>query len=588
MNQLMKHLSLYFCIVFIVSCAAGPTPEQSPAPAIVQATEALAGASTVASDEPDAPQEYGSFAEEDLYQAIISELGAQRGDIANATENYFDLAYATRDPGIIRRAVQFASASNDVNALIQLGLLWSEISPDEAEPHLMLSFQFLENGRFEQALSRMSRVLELGGRIDFAALSARTGNLDAGMRSQLIAGLSRLSERFPQEQSILFAMVQMLDQNQQSEQALEQLQTYKRHAGESASLALLEAQLLQRMDEDTRAARVLRRALRNHEEDKPLRFNYARLLIQQEEYQQAQRQFEIMIAQDPQDYETLFSVALLDLEMENYDSSADAFLRLVTANHRPDESHYYLGYIYEQQEKLPEAISHYRQVRIGTNNYLVAQQQATRFAISLGQLESAHRWLQASAEGQPRLEVIFVTVESGALIQHGYMAEAEALLNNALNKFPNDVDLLFSRVLLWDNLQDQQASEQDLRQIITLQPDDSRALNHLGYMLADQTTRYEEALELVERAIAISPDDPAIIDSLAWAQYKLGRYEQALQNLRRAFAAFPDAEVASHLGEVLWQMGRRDEANQVWEDALKDSPDSELIKNVMERLSSRS
>ena len=116
-----------------------------------------------------------------------------------------------------------------------------------------------------------------------------------------------------------------------------------------------------------------------------------------------------------------------------------------------------------------------------------------------------------------------------------------------------------------------------------MQPEDVRALNHLGYMLADQTSRFEEALDLIERAVAIAPDDPAIIDSLAWAQYKLGRYEDALVNLRRAFAVFPDHEVASHLGEVLWKLGERKEAAQVWEDALEERPDSQLIKAVIER-----
>ncbi|MFT4749050.1 MAG: tetratricopeptide (TPR) repeat protein, partial [Pseudohongiellaceae bacterium] len=139
-------------------------------------------------------------------------------------------------------------------------------------------------------------------------------------------------------------------------------------------------------------------------------------------------------------------------------------------------------------------------------------------------------------------------------------------------------------VMLYDTLQDRASSEADLRQIILMKPDDSRALNHLGYMLADQTDRYQEALELLERAIAISPDDPAILDSLAWAQYKLGQYEESLSNLRKAFVNFPDHEVASHIGEVLWAMGRRDEARKVWADALVDRPDSELIKEAMERL----
>ena len=111
--------------------------------------------------------EYGAFTEDQLYQAIISELGAQRGQLEDAGENYFDLAIETRDLSIIRRAVQFASVIGDTNALMQLGLLWSEIEPDNAQPHLLLSFQFLENGNFDQALSHMARVIDLGGEMDF-------------------------------------------------------------------------------------------------------------------------------------------------------------------------------------------------------------------------------------------------------------------------------------------------------------------------------------------------------------------------------------------------------------------------------------
>ena len=108
-------------------------------------------------------------------------------------------------------------------------------------------------------------------------------------------------------------------------------------------------------------------------------------------------------------------------------------------------------------------------------------------------------------------------------------------------------------------------------------------MKHHPIATPDQHAHELEALELIERAIAISPDDPAIIDSLAWAQYKLGQYEEALENLRRAFAVFPDHEVASHLGEVLWMLGKEEEATQVWEEALKETPSSDLIKEVMGR-----
>ena len=527
--------------------------------------------------------EYGSFSEEQLYQTIISELDAQRGNLEEAGDNYLDLAMATRDLSIIQRAVQFASVNGDLNALMQLGLLWSDVEPENAQPHLMLSFQFLENGNYSQALSHMARVIDLGSEIDFTALAARTGRLEPRDRQSLIENLRQLAREFEDESSIQIALIQLLAQNRQFEEALYEIQQVLEIIDLTPNMVLLHGQVLQNMGDNEGAARVLREGVRQFEDDKSLRLSFARLLIQNDDFKEAQEQFEIIVEQDPEDWETLYSVALLDMELENFDSAINNLEKLILADQRFDESQYYLGFIYEQLDEMEKSIKHYREVRIGTNNFLAAQQQATRHAIDLGQLDDAHSWLIRQSSGQPRLEILFTTIESNLLIQSGYITEAKTLLDSSLNRFPNESELLFARVLYYDSQGDKAGSERDLQQIIRMQPDDSRALNHLGYMLADQTNRFEEALKLIERAIAISPDDPAIIDSLAWAQYKLGHYEDALSNLRRAFAVFPDHEVASHLGEVLWQMGREEEATQVWEDALEVQPDSDLIRKVIER-----
>ena len=529
---------------------------------------------------------YGTFTEQQLYQTIISELAAQRGELIESGETYFDLAMETRDLQFIERAVQFASINGDTNALLQLGLIWAEVDPENPQPHLMLSFQFLETGNFSQALAQMSRVIEKGGEFDFTTLASRTSGLGLSARAALISNLQRLIKTYPEQLSIRTSLVQLLAQNTQFVEALAELDALAKLEDLTSNHVLLRSQIQQSMLLPSDALKTLRSGVRQFENDQDLRLSYARLLIQNQDFESAQAQFKILMEQRPQDWETLFSIALLDLEMEDYAEAIEQLNRLVAEDQRRDESEYYLGFSYEQQGKSDEAITHYKNVRIGTNNFLAAQQQATRLAIQLGQLDEAHEWILERSRGNPRLEIILTTIESGALIQNGHIDRAKALLDNSLNKYLNDTDLLFSRVLLYDNLQDRKGSETDLRQIILMKPDDSRALNHLGYMLADQTNRHEEALELLERAIAISPSDPAILDSLAWAQYKLGLYDDALTNLRKAFADFPDHEVASHLGEVLWAMGRREEAQQVWADALVDRPDSELIKEVMQRLQS--
>ena len=580
---MLIRIILCFCATVWLSACSSISTQSDPS-SVAAATRDQISEQAQSATAPETVVEYGSFTKAQLYQAIISELGAQRGVLEDASDSYFDLALETKDMGIIRRAVQFASANNDLNALLQLGLLWSEIDPSDPQPELMLSFQFLETGNYEQALSHMVRVIELGGEIDFSALSARTGQLNASARASLIANLRQLAREFSDQQSIQLTLVQLLAQNGDYLEALTEFDQLLNLIDLNPRLVLLQAQVLQSAGETDDALETLAEGVRKFDDNRNLRLTYARLLIQNERYVMAQAQFAAMMTQDPQDWETLFSMALLDVELEQFDQASDKFTQLAEVDDRADEANYYLGYVNEQRNNLALAIAAYREVRIGTQNFLAAQQRAVSLAIQLGELDSTRAYLSQLSRGQPRLEILFHTIESGALIQAGHADRARDLLDRALNKYPNEADLLFARVLLFDSLGDKEGSEQDLKQIIRIQPEDSRALNHLGYMLADQTERYQEALELIERAIAISPDDPAIIDSLGWAQFKLGRYEEALTNLRRAYAVFPDAEVASHVGEVLWMMGREQEAVEIWRGALQNQPDSDLIKEVVNRL----
>lgn len=563
-------LSLAACTATVPPAGDGDAVESGPVPVVQTPT----------------PEEieYGSFTEDQLYEAIVSELSAQRGQVAEAGDSYFALAMSTRDVTVIQRAIQFASVNGDTNALLQLGLLWAEVQPANPQPQLLLSIQFLDSGAFEQALSHMVRVIELGGDIDFAALSSRTGRLNAQDRSVLIENLRGLRDEFSDRPTIHLTLVQLLAQNGSFEESLAELDALKGRTELTANMVMLESQILANMEQPERALRVMRSGVARFALNKDLRLSYARMLIQNEDYDLAQAQFRTLMEQDPEDWETLYSIALIDTQLQNFDRAIEAYTRLIGVDQRADESQYNLGLIYQERGEIEKSIEHFRQVRIGTNNFLAAQQQATRLSIQQGRLDDAHAWLSRLSRGQPRLEVLFTTIESSLLIQEGYASEAEQLLNTALNRFPNETDLLFARVLYYDSQGDRAGSERDLRQIIRMLPEDSRALNHLGYMLADQTTRYDEALELIERAIAVSPDEPAIIDSLGWALYKVGRLEEALVQMRRAYAAFPDDEVASHLGEVLWALGRFDEAMRVWQDALEDEPGSELILEAMERL----
>lgn len=572
-------LAAFAFFAVLASCTSLPKPE-----IMAQPESSLPDLVSEPASEVEPNQEYGAFTEEQLYRAIVGELEANSGDIAAAGDSYLDLALGTKDLGVILRAVQFASIANDTNALLQLGLVWASVDPTDPQPQLLLAIEYLEAGAFDRAIPRMARVLELGGSIDFSALSSRTGQLNPQSRAQLINALEPLLTQFPDDDSLALAQVQLLAQSGEYDAALTALDTARAQVTQTAGTVLLETQILQNMGRADDAARVMRAGVKVFDTDPILRASLARLYISQDKFDDALGQYAILIAQDAENWEAVYAKALVHLEIEEYGEAESLFQRLIDSGERVDESRYYLATSFERQGQLERAIDNYRLVSIGTNNFLGAQQQATRLSIALGAVDAAHDWLQRVSRGQPRLEVLFINMEAQLLQQAGLPAKAKQLLDRSLNRYPGEVDLLFARVIYFDSIKDLASSEADLRSIITIKPDDARALNHLGYMLADQTTRYEEALTLLESAIALNPGDPATTDSLAWAQYKLGRYEEALQNIRRAFAVFPDPEVASHMGEILWMMGRRDEALAVWQRALEGAPDDPLVTEAMQRL----
>ena len=151
---------------------------------------------------------------------------------------------------------------------------------------------------------------------------------------------------------------------------------------------------------------------------------------------------------------------------------------------------------------------------------------------------------------------------------------------------PDDTRLLYARALLNDDLNHVDAAVRDLRRLLELKPNDADALNALGYTLADRTENQKEALSLIEKALVLKPDEPAILDSLGWVQYRLGRMDEAVIHLRTAFAKQPDAEIAAHLGEVLWVSGDKDEAKKVWEQGRKKDAQNKVLLDTIKRLES--
>ena len=201
----------------------------------------------------------------------------------------------------------------------------------------------------------------------------------------------------------------------------------------------------------------------------------------------------------------------------------------------------------------------------------------------LGRYQEAEQRSEELARRFPDQAVRIILVRVEILTKQNSYDQALVLLNSALEEHPGQSELLYSRALVAERLDRLDILEADLGVLLEKDPEDVNALNALGYTLVDKTTRLQEARKYLERAIRLKPNDPVIVDSYGWLQYKLGNYSEALEYLNRAFNENPDPEIAAHLGEVLWVSGRTHEAKSVWKKAISADPKSEYLLKVKDQ-----
>ncbi|HAQ86777.1 MAG TPA: hypothetical protein DCR78_10110, partial [Pseudomonas sp.] len=341
--------------------------------------------------------------------------------------------------------------------------------------------------------------------------------------------------------------------------------------------------LLQILERGNEAMPLLENSLRLHPEDKRLRLTYARLLVEQDRFEDAMGEFATLVQQHPSDDDLRFSLALVCLEAQAWREAIVYLEELIDRGSHLDAAHFNLGRAYRELGKNEQALTAFAKVGPG-NEYLPAKLMQAELLFALGRNQEASRLLASARDEQPDYAIQLYLIELEALSGQQQLDAAWELAEQALNEFPDDLNLLYTRAMIAEKRGDLAQLERDLRYIIEHEPDNAMAINALGYTLADRTDRYQEALDLIEQAYRINPDDAAILDSLGWVNYRLGNLQEAEAQLRKALERFPDHEVAAHLGEVLWSAGKQREARAIWAKALKDNSDSEVLRETIKRL----
>jgi len=317
-----------------------------------------------------------------------------------------------------------------------------------------------------------------------------------------------------------------------------------------------------------------------------MRLGYARYLVDLKQWDKAREQFKRVVADSPRDAEATFTVALIALQSNELDEAEHYLKRTLELQPENDQARLYLGQVAEQRKQYEDAIQWYSSVESAEMHF----EAQARLGVALarqGNLEQARTHLHSLQPKTEAQKVQLTLAEEQMLRDANQYPAAFDVLSRALGEYPDNADLLYARALVAEKLNRVDTAENDLRRILKKDPKNANALNALGYTLADRTTRYTEALALIEQALALKPDDPFILDSLGWTYYRLGNNAEAVRHLRAAYEKRADAEIAAHLGEVLWVTGDRKGAESVWKNALQQTPDNEALLGVISKFTNK-
>ena len=563
--------ALLLAFVFLSGCQALAPVSPDGTPPVEDTTAA-----------PEKPIVYSSFSQDTVFSLLSAELAGQRNRYDIALDNYVTQAINTQDPGISERAFRIAEYLGADQAALDSALIWARNAPDDLEAQRAAAIQLARGGRYDDAMVYMEKVLQGKGdtHFDFLALSA--ADTDQDTRNGLMKSFDRLLQKHPNNSQLIFGKALLLQQNGDSNGALTLLEDNPPEPGEVAPL-LLRARLLQSLNRGKEALPLLQKSIRQYPDDKRLRLTYARMLVEQDRMDDAKVEFSSLVQQYPDDDELRYSLALVCLEAKAWEEAKGYLEDLIARESHVDSAHLNLGRIAEERNDPQGALIEYAQVGPG-NVYLPAQLRQADILMGNGRTAEAESRLATARDAQPDYAIQLYLVEAETLSANKQDERAWKVLQQALLQYPDDLNLLYTRAMQAEKRNDLAQMEKDLRLIIKRDPDNAMALNALGYTLSDRTTRYAEAKALIEQAHQLNPEDPAVLDSLGWVNYRLGNLDEAERLLRQALERFPDQEVAAHLGEVLWHNGKQREAKQIWGKFLKEQPDSPTLRSTIKRL----
>jgi tetratricopeptide (TPR) repeat protein len=518
-----------------------------------------------------------------LFKFLVSEIASQRGNNQLAAQGFLELAKTTRDPRFAKRATELAAMGRLQSLALDSAKLWLELDKNNMQARQTVAALLVSNNKLSEAKPYLEALLSSDGNVagGFMQLHSLLGKHPD---HNAVLNVTRdLAKSHPEMPEAHFAVAQAAIAAGNSDLAAAEAKEALKLRPDWELGALLNAQIMQEKQSTGKALDYLRGFLETYPKSREVRANYARLLIAGKQLKAAREQYQLMLNETPTNPDIVVTMGLLSLQMNDYDQAEASFKRAMELKYRDVESlHFYLGQVYEERKQYEEAMREYAAVTAG-EQYVAAQ---ARYAFLLGRqnkVAEAREYLQNVKTSTDEQKALLVQAEAQLLREAKDYQGSYDVLNKALQSHPDQPDLLYDSAMAAEKLDRIDLVETNLRKLIALKPDYAQAYNALGYTLADRTDRFKEAKQYIEKALTLSPDDPFILDSMGWVLYRMGNAKEGLDFLQRAFDKRPDPEIAAHIGEVLWARGQKQDAEKIWRDASKGSPDNELLQSTMKR-----
>ncbi len=516
-----------------------------------------------------------------LYEYLLAEFAFNEKQYQRAYKHFLQLARKTQDSRIAKSALRAALAFNQSEAILTAVNLWAKLEPRTVDVLQIQAIVFLKVKKDELAAKLLSQIYHQSKSEELAATRIQTILTAVPQYPRLKKILDQVVAQHPGKVSLYLILANTALKYKDFETSLKALDHILEIEPENEEAYMLKASAMQKQGFHDEAIKIYQQAIDQLEEKSLLRLDYTKLLLTLGDRKQANQQLQLIIDENPDDPNLLASIAQLAVEIKEFELAASLFKQLYFYPQHQQHAALMLGMLAYEQKDNDEALKWLNQVKDEALLYEAVIRKAVILA-DKKQYRQAIEVIDSIQSDKQKQKINLLRIKAEMLALDNQLQAAYDTYSQALKYAPRNIELRYGRAMIAEQLQRIELSEKDLKYLLELEPENSMALNALGYILTEKTTRYQEARQLIEKALALEPDDSAINDSMGWVLYKLGQLEQALVYLKKAYELdSKNGEIAAHYGEVLWIVGRQQEARKIWESALMDNADHQILKTTI-------